>query len=82
MQVAKWGNSLAVRIPAAIAEELNLRAGDEINVRVAGPAGFIVEREMTRKEAIEVIRKGGLHLPAGYKLDREEANARTRIPRH
>ena len=32
MQVAKWGNSLAVRIPAALAAELGLRPGDEIEV--------------------------------------------------
>ena len=82
MQVSKWGNSLAIRIPAAIADELNLKPGDEIEVRVAGPAGFIVEREMTRKEAIRVLREGGLQLPAGYKFDRKEANARPRLPRH
>jgi antitoxin MazE len=82
MQISKWGNSLAIRIPAAVANELRLKAGDEIEVRVAGPAGFLVEREMTRKEAIEVLRKGGLQLPAGYKFDRKEANARPGVPRH
>jgi antitoxin MazE len=82
MRVSKWGNSLAIRIPAAIASELKLKAGDEIDVRVAGPAGFVVEREMTRKEAIQVMRKGGLELPAGYKLNREEANGRPRVLRH
>jgi antitoxin MazE len=82
MQVSKWGNSLAIRIPAAVANELRLKAGDEIDIRIAGPAGFIVEREMTRKEAIQLLHKGGLHLPAGYKFDREEANARQGVPRH
>lgn len=29
-QVAKWGNSLAVRIPRAVAEEAHLQEGDTI----------------------------------------------------
>jgi antitoxin MazE len=82
MQVSKWGNSLAIRIPIAVANALKLKPGDEIDVRIVGPAGFIVEREMTRKEAIQIVRDGGLQLPPGYKFDREEANARPRVPRH
>ena len=30
MQVAKWGNSLAIRLPAAVVEALKLKEGDEI----------------------------------------------------
>jgi antitoxin MazE len=82
MQVSKWGNSLAIRIPSAVADELNLKAGDEITVQVASPAGFIVQREMTRQEAIRTVRTGGLRLPPGYKFDRQEANARPIVSRH
>ena len=32
MRVAKWGNSLAVRLPNKLVEEMELRAGDEIEV--------------------------------------------------
>ena len=35
MQVTKWGNSLAVRIPAAVAEALELKEGDDIEIRIA-----------------------------------------------
>ena len=76
MQVSKWGNSLAIRLPAAVVEALNLKAGDEINIRVAGSSDFVVEREMTREEAIEKLRAAGTKLPPGFKFDREEANAR------
>ena len=38
MQVAKWGNSLAIRIPAAVAQALKLRAGDEIEIHVGDRA--------------------------------------------
>ena len=32
MQVAKWGNILAIRLPAAVVEALELKAGDEIEI--------------------------------------------------
>jgi antitoxin MazE len=76
MQVSKWGNSLAIRIPAAVVEALNLKAGDEINIRVAGTSDFVVEREMSREEAIAKLRASGIQLPPGFKFSREEANAR------
>jgi antitoxin MazE len=31
-QVLKWGNSLAVRIPRAVAEEAKLKAGDALEI--------------------------------------------------
>jgi antitoxin MazE len=76
MQVSKWGNSLAIRLPAAVVEALNLKAGDEISIRVAGAYDFVVEREPTREELIARIRTMGIVLPPGFKFTREEANAR------
>ena len=34
MKVAKWGNSLAVRLPAAVVEALQLQDGDEVEIHV------------------------------------------------
>ena len=76
MQVSKWGNSLAVRLPAAVVEALHLKPGDEINIHVAGERDFGVEREPTRKELIARIRKMGTPLPPDFRFDRDEANAR------
>ena len=36
MQVAKWGNSLAVRLPKAVVDALRLKEGDEVGFAVAG----------------------------------------------
>jgi len=33
MQVSRWGNSLAVRLPAAVVDALGLEEGDEIELR-------------------------------------------------
>lgn len=78
MQVAKWGNSLAVRIPADVARELNLKEGDDIHLRaLPDEEVFAVVSEVQRHEAARRrLRELRFALPADYKFDREEANAR------
>jgi antitoxin MazE len=76
MQVCKWGNSLAVRLPAAVVERLGLREGDEIAIEVADPHHFRVARDPRRDEALETLRTLGWTLPEGFRFDREKANAR------
>jgi antitoxin MazE len=76
MQVSKWGNSLAVRLPQALVEALNLKEGDEIEITVAGTRDFEVSRDRKREEAFARLRKLRGRLPAGFKFDRDEANAR------
>jgi antitoxin MazE len=76
VQVAKWGNSLAVRLPKAVVEALNLKPGDEIEIEAAEDRRFVIRREMTREEALERLRASRRPLPPGFKFDREEANAR------
>jgi antitoxin MazE len=76
MQVAKWGNSLAVRLPAVVVEALDLKEGDQIEIRVAGVREFEVRHDETRQRAIEGLRKLRRPLPPDFKFDREEANAR------
>jgi antitoxin MazE len=44
VQVSKWGNSLAVRLPAAVVDVLELKEGDQIEVRIAGPREFEISR--------------------------------------
>jgi antitoxin MazE len=76
MQVARWGNSLAVRLPAAVVEALDLKEGDEIRINVAGERTFEVERDTSRQQALERIRSLRRPLPPGWTFDREEANER------
>ena len=76
MRVAKWGNSLAIRIPAEVAQALELKEGDEVEVRVAGSRAFDVERDRRRERAMERMRAARWKLPPDWKLDRDEANAR------
>ena len=76
MQVSKWGNSLAVRLPAVIVKALELKPGDQIEVRVAGSRKFEIARDRTREEALASLRRRRWKLPPGFKFDREEANER------
>jgi len=76
MQVAKWGNSLAVRLPAAVVEALELKEGDQIEIRIAGPREFEVSRDQTRDRALQRLRQLRRPLPAGFTFDREAARER------
>jgi antitoxin MazE len=44
MQISKWGKSLAARLPAAVVEALELKAGDNIDIDVRGDNSFADER--------------------------------------
>ena len=56
MQVAKWGNSLAIRIPAAVAEALELKAGDEVEIHVEGAREFAMRRKPSREDLLKRLR--------------------------
>ncbi len=76
MQVSKWGNSLAIRLPAAIVEVLELKEGDEIEIHVADARELSVARKPGRDELLKRLRAFRGRLPADFTFDRDEANAR------
>ena len=76
MQVSKWGNSLAIRLPAAVVQALELKAGDDIEIRVAGSRELEVGRDESRQRALETLRKLRRPFPPGFVFDREEAHER------
>ena len=76
MLVAKWGNSLAIRLPAAVVAALGLKEGDEIEIHVADERELVVARKPGRTELLNRLRAFRGRLPADFKFDRDEANAR------
>lgn len=76
MQVSKWGNSLAVRLPAKVVEALDLKEGDQIEIEVADTRKFEVRRDPARQRALARLRHLRRPLPAGFVFNRDEANAR------
>ena len=81
MQVAKWGNSLAVRLPVALVQTLGIADGDELLLQPAPrrdglPAVVNVVRQPGKLEQLQAIRRLRAPWPADFSFDRDEANAR------
>ncbi|MCY4128615.1 MAG: AbrB/MazE/SpoVT family DNA-binding domain-containing protein [Gammaproteobacteria bacterium] len=76
MRVAKWGNSLAVRLPKSLVDELGLKPGDRLDVLSARSDRIVVARDETKKKAVDRMRERALSIPRDYSFDRDEANAR------
>lgn len=74
MQVSKWGNSLAVRLPAAVIDMLALKEGDDIEIVVAGERHFEVQRKPTPAALLERLRAYRGRLPADFRFDRLDAH--------
>ncbi len=76
MQVSKWGNSLAVRLPASVVEALGLKEGDDIEVHVAGDRVFEVAKKPATHDLLARLRKYRGRLPNDFKFARLEAHER------
>lgn len=74
MKVARWGNSLAVRIPAGLAAALNLKEGDEVELTPRRTGVYEVGRDFERDQALQELRSLRRPLPPNYSFDRDEAN--------
>jgi antitoxin component of MazEF toxin-antitoxin module len=67
MQVGKWGNSLAIRLPAAVVESLGLKEVDEIEIDrrhafLQSQAGHQQGRGAPAAEGIELVTSSRLPL--------------------
>lgn len=76
MQVAKWGNSLAVRLPAAVVEILGLKEGDNVEIDVVGSRALEVRRKPLTDDLLARLRKFRGRLPADFRFDRIGAHER------
>jgi antitoxin MazE len=62
--------------PASVVDALELKEGDEIEIHVADEREFGVSRKPGREELLKRLRAFRGRLPADFKFDRDEANAR------
>lgn len=72
MKVAKWGNSLAVRLPAKLVDELALKEGDEVAITAKEDGTMEVVAQSTHEEALARLRALRVPMPSGFKFNREE----------
>jgi antitoxin MazE len=72
MKVAKWGNSLAIRLPASLVEQLGLKEGDEVELTRGAQGSLEVSPDERRKQAIERMRALSVPIPPDFRFNREE----------
>jgi antitoxin MazE len=56
-QIAKWGNSMAVRIPKAVAQAAKLRPGDHLELAAEG-SGVVRMRKRKEKQTLQELVRG------------------------
>jgi antitoxin MazE len=69
VRIARWGNSLAVRIPKAVAEGAALREGDRVTVDVAEDGSVTlqpVSRPYGLQELVDGITPENRHEETGW----------------
>ncbi len=76
MKVSRWGNSLAVRLPKAVVEDLGLKPGDRLEIVSTDAGRIVIAREDRRVRAVERMRARAWPMPEGFAYDRGEANSR------
>jgi antitoxin MazE len=74
MQVAKWGNSLAVRFPAQLVAALQLKEGEEVELHLVGERQFEVSKKPSPPELLARLRQLRGRLPDDFHFNRLEAN--------
>jgi antitoxin MazE len=55
--VSKWGNSLAIRIPLAIAKQASLSEGDCVALALDGDGGIVLRPTRRRYELSELVAR-------------------------
>lgn len=81
MQISKWGNSLAIRIPADVVRTLGLKEGDELDVHTLDDRRVEMVRKLTREEVLARMKAFDLRLPVdgSWKMSRAEMNGADRV---
>jgi len=72
---SRWGNSLAVRLPKKLVEQMQLSAGDELAVVETSKGEIMVEKIDRRAAFLKQMEQFRWSSPEGYRFDRDEANA-------
>lgn len=76
MRIARWGNSLAVRLPVDAVKALDLREGDAVNIRVTAEGAVELRKTTGIEDDLTRLRKYRGRMPADFKFDRTKAHER------
>ena len=76
MKVSQWGNSLAIRLPKTIIDELELKAGDELQAHAEDDDTIIIRKPNNDDgidQTLDRLKKFRGMIPAGYQFQRKDA---------
>lgn len=73
-QVAKWGNSLAVRLPKAFVDKLGVGEGEPVDIDISGDAITVRRPKQSLERLLEQVTPDNLHGEAdtGKPVGREQ----------
>ena len=64
LNIARWGNSLAVRIPAEYVKAVGIKEGDSVNATLTADGGISIRpAKWDRKEFIKMISERRDEMP-------------------
>jgi antitoxin MazE len=76
VQVSKWGNSLAVRLPKKLVEDLGIAEGDDVDITSADSQTIVISKSDGKRDFILKLRLLQKPKPAGFVWNRDDANTR------
>lgn len=61
--LSKWGNSLAVRIPKPIADDLQITSGTEVQIEIHGNVLQVkpIQTEFNLEQLLKKVNKNNIH---------------------
>jgi antitoxin MazE len=71
--IARWGDSLAIRLPFDLVMALKLQVGDEIEFIVEGCRSVPVRQKSDVDDLLERLRHFRGKLPANFQFSRDES---------
>ena len=69
--IQKWGNSLALRIPLAVAKQIHVKAGDPVTLKI-GASGLTVKaapKKFSLDELLDKVTPENLHPATDWGAD-------------
>ena len=56
-KIAKWGNSIGVRLPKSIADQAALKAGDRVTISIRGDGNVVLTPRRSKLTLDELLKR-------------------------
>jgi antitoxin MazE len=76
VQVSKWGNSLAVRLPKKLVKDPGIAEGDDVDITSDDSQTIVISKSDGKRDFIIKLRVLQKPKPEGFVWNRDDANRR------